>query len=335
QRSYAHFASQEESRLQEIYIRRGRALKTKVYPNAHQRRRLYRTGLPPRAGSKLLELYPAFKLKLENGRDYGIWDPKDRFDYIADLVDQLTSLPKYKRGEKADRQKVDWREVLQWWLNPASFTKKTQVNVSTWYKYVSDNFAFRFNWGLGSVVALAADEALLEMFLEPSIENWPIIGLPWIVLWLKELIVWGTLEPVAAYLLSKNLEETRLLAEEAAKSYYAEQSQELTPDELLNPSTIRDWATKRYRPEAYSFDTNPLSQMSVSLSQDFSKVEARIWKVIPVEVDNTLYWYDPAGILLATSERPLTWSDSFLQNYDFTLNIDQKAVSTESYLAFR
>jgi len=235
QRSFAHFAALEESRLQEFYVRRGRALQAKVYSNASQRRRLYRTGLPPRDGSKLLDLYPSFKSKLESGKDYAIWDPKKRFEYIAELVDQLTSLPRYKRSDKADKSKVNWREVLQWWLNPASVTKKTQINVSSWYKYVSDNFAFRFNWGLGSVVALAADEALTGMFLEPSIENWPIIGLPWIVLWIKELIVWGTLEPVAAYLLSKNLEETRALAEEAAILYYAEQGSEQVVEELLNP----------------------------------------------------------------------------------------------------
>jgi len=333
QRSYAHYAAQEEGRLLEIFVRRGRALKVKVYPSANQRRRLYRTGLPPRYGNQLLELYPSFKLRLESGREYAVWNPNQRLDYILDLVDQLTSLPKYQRKDKANRSKVDWREVLQWWLNPRS-VKKSPPDVSAWYKYVSDNFGFRFNWGLGSVVALAADEALMGVLIEPSLENWPLIGLPWIVLWLKELIIWGTLEPVAAYLLSKNLEVTRASAEEVAKLYYGEQNSELVADELLNPSSIRDWATKRYSREKNLPLYRPPDRMPVKLSQDFSKVKAQRWRVLPVEVDKTLHWFDPAGTLLAVSDRPSVWGDGFLNNYDFILDINEKTVTPEPYAIF-
>jgi hypothetical protein len=197
---------------------------------------------------------------------------------------------------------------------------------------VSDNFIFRFNWGLGSVVALAADEALNGELLEPSLENWPILGLPWIVLWIKELITWGTLEPVAAYLLSKNMETTRMSAEEVAKSYYEEQPLEQDTDELLNASTIRDWATKRYSREKNLPNLRPPDQMQVRLHQDFSKLETKQWRVIPTEVDKTLYWFDPAGVLLAACGRPSIWHDSFLNNYDFMLNTNEKVVSSEAYI---
>ncbi|MFL5625478.1 MAG: DEAD/DEAH box helicase, partial [Ktedonobacteraceae bacterium] len=335
QRSYAHYAAQEESRLQEIFVRRGRVLKTKVYPTAYQRRRLYRTGLPPRSGNQLLELYPSFKQELEKGSNYALWNESDRLDYIQSLVEQLTSLPKYKRSDKADRSKVNWREVLQWWLNPTSVTKEPPKDVSAWYKYVSDNFGFRFNWGLGSVIALAADEALNGELLEPSLDNWPLLGLPWIVLWLKELIIWGTLEPVAAYLLSKNLEITREAAEKEAQSYYEEQPPQQVVDELLNASTIRDWATKHYNQEQNSPYSRPPERMQVNLHQDFSKVEAKEWRVIPVEMDSTLQWFDSTGILLATCGRPSSWSDSFLSDYDFMLDVSEKMVSSEAYKTFR
>jgi hypothetical protein len=333
QRSYAHYAAQEEARLQEIFIRRGLALKVKVYPSAHQRRKLYRTGLPPRSGNQLLELYPSFKQELEKGRNYAHRSPNERLHYIQTLVEQLTSLTKYQRSAKAGQSIVNWREVLQWWLNPTSITKK--VNVSAWYKYVSDNFGFRFNWGLGSVVALAADEALNGGLLEPSLENWPLLGLPWIVLWLKELIIWGTLEPVAAYLLSKSLEVTRASAEKEAQAYYEEKSQEQDVNELLNAATIRDWATNHYSREKKLPLLRPPDRMQVELHQDFSKVETRQWKVIPVEVEKTLHWFDPAGILLAACGRPTIWHDSFLNNYDFMLDVNEKMVSSEGYISFR
>jgi hypothetical protein len=334
-RSYAYYAATEESRLQEIFVRRGRALKVKIYPSTYQRRRLYRTGLPPRSGNQLLGLYPSLKQTLMRGDAYALWDEKDRFNYIQAVVEQLTSLSHYKRDEKVGRSNINWREVLQWWLNPTSVKKKTPINVSAWYKYVSDNFGFRFNWGLGSVIALAADEALNGELLEPSLENWPLLGLPWIVLWLKELIIWGTLEPVAAYLLSKNMEGTRASAEEVAKVYYQEQSPEQDPDELLNASTLRDWAMGHYSQEQKLPLLRPPDRMQVRLLQDFSKVEEREWKVLPVEVDSTLQWFDPAGTLLATCGRPSIWSESFLNSYDFILDVNEKMVSSESYTAFR
>jgi len=336
QRSYAHYATQEESRLQEIFVRRGRALKVKIYPSSRQRRRLYRTGLPPRSGNQLLELYPSFRQALERGSGYALWNEEERLDYIQLLIEQLTSLSKYKRDEKVGKSsKVHWREVLRWWLNPISVQNRTSIDVSTWYKYVSDNFGFRFNWGLGSIVALAADEALNGELLEPSLENWTQLGLPWIVLWLKELIIWGTLEPVAAYLLSKSMETTRASAEDAAKVYYQEQYVGQDTNELLNASTIRDWAVTRYSREKNLPNLRPPDRMQVRLLQDFSKVEAKQWRVIPAEVDNSLQWFDPAGILLATCGKPSLWHDSFLNNYDFMLDVNEKMVSSEFYTSFR
>ncbi|HEY4035842.1 MAG TPA: DEAD/DEAH box helicase [Ktedonobacteraceae bacterium] len=328
QRSYAHYAAQEESRLQEIFVGRGKALKSKVYPTTNQRRRLYRTGLPPRSGNQLLELYPSFKQELIKGSKYALWGEKDRLDYIQTLVEQLTSLPKYK----PERIKKDWRDILQWWLSPTSVKKKGPKDISTWYKYVSNNFIFQFNWALGSIVALAADEALNGKLLESSLESWPLIGLPWIVLWLKELIIWGTLEPVAAYLLSKNMETTRASAEEVAKSYYEEQPSEQDTNELLNASTIRDWATKHYSREKNLPHLRPPDRMQVRLHQDFSKLETIQWRVIPTEVDKTLYWFDPAGILLAVCARPSIWNDSFLNSYDFMLNTDEKIIYSKAYM---
>lgn len=61
QRSFAHYASREQERLENLFIRRGKALKTEIYRDISQRRRLYRTSLPPRDGNQLLTLYPQIK----------------------------------------------------------------------------------------------------------------------------------------------------------------------------------------------------------------------------------------------------------------------------------
>ena len=216
QRSYARYAASDEKHLEEIFLTRGKALKNKIYPTPRQRRKLYHTSLPPRHGYKLLELYSSFKQNLERGRDYGHWNPAMRLKYVQDLVEQIFTLPKFK-PDKEKVKKTSWQNVLQWWLNPTSIIFKSPIGASDLYKYVSYNFLYHFNWGLGSMVAVATDDALQGAYLEPSLDNWPILDLPWVVLWLKELIIWGTLEPVAAYILSKNMEETRAKAESAVR----------------------------------------------------------------------------------------------------------------------
>jgi DEAD/DEAH box helicase len=334
QRSYAHYASHEEQHLQEIFLTRGRALKERIYTNARWRKKMYHTSLPPRHGNQLIERFPFFKQNLEKGREYARWDQDKKLRFIQDLVADLTALPKYKLN-KEQINKVSWRSILQWWLIPTTVTYKTPEDVSSWYDYVSSNFGYRFNWGFGSIVALAADEALGEGYLEPSLENWPLLELPWIALWLKELIIWGTLEPVAAYLLSKNMEVTRARAEGAAEIYYEEYSSQEVTDELLNPYTIRDWATRRYNSDHTSLPYKAPESIPVKLTQDFSKLDPQRWRVFPVQVNTSLNWFDPSGTLLATCQVPSIWSGSYLDNYDFKLNPNASNVSAESYLAFR
>ena len=50
----------------------------------------------------------------------------------------------------------------------------------------------------------------------------PRSGLPWIAFWLKEIITWGTLEPVAAFLLARGDAVDRPQAEREAAAYYAQ-----------------------------------------------------------------------------------------------------------------
>src|SRR5206468_2292964 len=114
--------------------------------------------------------------------------------------------------------------------------------ILSWYDFVSKNFMYRFNWALGSIIALAINDAHGGELRPTSLDEWPETGLPWAVFWLKELITWGTLDPVAAFLLSQRVELLRINAEERARLYY-EQTElaERSPDDRLRASSVRDW----------------------------------------------------------------------------------------------
>ncbi len=331
-RSYAHFAVEEEARLGEIFIRRGMALKSTIYPDAVQRRRLYRTSSPPRYGNQMLELYPTIMQHLKSGEEYALQTSEQRFDYIQKAVDLLGTLPKFALSKTIGRKSAVWQNVLHWWLNPAfGIAPATPSEISEWYDYASHNFVYKFNWGLGSIIALAGDEAVQGMFLEPSLEYWPKVQLPWVVFWLKELIIWGTLEPVAAYLLATGIKGTRKDAEEAAALYYSERSNQIA-DELLNARTIQSWVDIQYGQKPQALSNRPPDHIKVDLLRDFSKVDNQQWRVVPLEVESDIYWFDPAGFPLAVCRKPKGWESSYLNMYDFLLDTTRVVVSSNPYL---
>lgn len=320
QRSYAFYASAEEAKLGQYFIRRGQTLKSRVYPEASQRRRLYRTSLPARSANQLINLYPTFRQHLETGEDYALWSPDERFRYIQTVVAQLISLPKFGLDEKAGRSQVIWSEVLHWWLDSENSERQpTKKQISDWHNYVSRNFGYRLNWGLGSIISLAMDEIYQGEPHEPTLEDWPQTGLPWIVFWLKELFIWGTLEPVAAYLLARGQAITRTEAEKIAREYYNEQPQDQSANELLNAVIIRNWALARLDSKQSFPSLNPPNPIDVYLLRDFSQVQNKNWRVVPVEAEKEILWLDPAGFPLARCPKFEGWNSVYLDTHDFTL----------------
>ncbi|QLE40705.1 DEAD/DEAH box helicase [Nostoc sp. C052] len=333
-RSFAYYASFEQERLENLFIKRGRALKTEIYSNYSQRRRLYRTSLPPRAGNELLTIYPRLKEQLALGGNYAIWTVEKRFNYIQNIVIILTSLSKFKLDDTSGN--VTWNEILGWWLDPNKAIKKPKpTQISRWHSYISQNFGYRFNWGLGSVIALAIDEAFGGELVESSLENWSQIGLPWIVFWMKELIVWGTLDPVAAYLLAK-VEDvtTRKQAEELAQTYYQYiRERESEPNEYLNAVNIKNWVEQSFSSVERHLPTpKPANQINVNLLKDFSKALSKNWRVVTVEIGDDIQWFDLAGFPLAICQKPEKWQSNFLNTYDFMLDAENRFVSSNIYV---
>lgn len=327
QHTYAHFASLEEVQLSAIFLRRGRSLVRTIYPVRTQRRRIYRTGLTPVAGLKLIDIYGQLRTHLETGSDYADWPAGEKIEYIKEIVRQIAQVREFALSET-----LDWENVLLWWLSPRTASQlPTRTSISGWHNYVSQHFQYRFNWGLGSIVALAIDDAYGGELRLPSLADWPLTGLPWIVFWLKELMVWGTLDPVAAFLLSHKLELTRSNAEETAQQYYR-LHQSSDANEQLNAITVRRWIDNLVRTRESVTSSRLPRRMQAHLLRDFAAVPAHQWRVIPVERDHEIHWLDPAGFSLAKSERPENWEPSLLHEDDFFLDPRQGMVISQPYL---
>jgi hypothetical protein len=333
QHSYARYASCEEDRLEVLFTKRGRSLKEQIYTDRAYRKRLYRTSLPPKSGDQLLTLYPTLKEHLKTGEDYVNWTDLKRFNYIKKAIEILDALPKFELETVSGKH--DWGDILWWWFR--MWFGKGSINpsiaqISKWHSYVSRNFGYRFNWGLGSVISLAAEESFGD--IPPTLRDWPQTNLPWIVFWIKELIIWGTLNPVAAYLLARHIEVTRNDAEEKAKDYYDQHRELQGPDEMYNAMEIQRWAADLPRRDKYEERSipNPPTTIKVQrLIRDFGETSQDKWRVVPVETAAYIYWFDPAGIALAISNKNERWLSEFLDTHDFTLDVSKKQVTWERY----
>jgi len=244
----------------------------------------------------------------------------------------LGSIEKFKPNERIGRSEVDWRDILRWWLDlHGTIETPSLKQVGNWHSYVKICFQYRFNWGFSNFISLAFDEAFGGQLGISTIDDWRATGLPWVVIWMKDLIIWGTLDPVAAYILAKELAVTRPEAELLAQQYYHEADSD-EANELLNPTHIREWTNRQFQRISEENESRPPREIIVDLLRDFSEAPRRKWRVLPVIANEKILWLDPAGFPLAEGQRDKEWSKDWLYKWDFVLDHVNGIVSSSQYL---
>jgi len=336
-RTYAHVAAEEEDRLAETWLGRGRAI-TSLYPDPNRRRQLYKTSLPPLSGSILLDRVDEIRTILSSGTDYAERSPESQFEFVRAVIEKLGEVPAFRISTKFGRSKkpfTDWEKLLRWWLYKTSLKKQPKAKeLGPWFSFVADNFIYRGNWGLGSLIGVMMDKGDATGPVDAlSMDDWPRSGLPWIGFWLKELVNWGTLDPVAAFLLARGDAINRSQAELDAKDYYAQLDDVADPNDKLDPRRIRDWVQERRLPEPVGEVSRNIA-LEVNLARPASQYLTRRLSVFPLASGDTLSWIDPAGYSVASSGRPKDWEDQ-PSRYRFELSVDQRLVSGEPYLPHR
>jgi hypothetical protein len=327
------FAAQVSSRteLRDLFVHRGKAIGVTVYADKRQRRSLYRTGLPPRSGAELLDIYPAIRTAAASGVDYARWDADRRLDYVTAIVGLVGHIKRFEYAPKASKQKVAWQHVLAWWLDPVNRPYDPGPNRrANWFKYVSHHFYYLFSWGIGSFIGVATADAQDEGQSVWQLDDWLRTGLPWAVFWLKELVAWGTLDPAAAYLLAKGLAPTRTRAQALARPYY-QSTWAAGASDPIDPRAIRRWAEAEVQPLAGQIPLFMSGHIPVTLDEDFAEEESR-WRVLPVRTEEGTSWIDPAGYRLATSLTETNLGDDPVSNLDFFLDSEKPIVEAANYL---
>lgn len=332
QTTYAFAAGQEEDRLGAIWLSRGRTIK-ELYPDAVQRRRIYKTSLAPRSASNLLELEEAVRAKLQEGGDYASWETEKRFVFVRDILALLSQVHSFRISTTLGRRRnfQDWPKLLRWWL--AKNTLRAQPlahEITSWFDFVAHNFIYRGTWGIGSILGLLLDGADEGQPIRPlEIGDWPRTGLPWIAFWMKELITWGTLEPVAAFLLARGNAVSRQEAETVSLAYYERFPAGTSSNDILDPRQVRNWVEALRVPVEQPLIA-PSFEIEAILTQPPSAYLRTHLIVTPMNIDNSLTWIEAAGYKVATSIKPPNWPDTS-STFEFTLDVANAIIIGSSY----
>lgn len=153
-----------------------------------------------------------------------------------------------------------------------------------------------------------------------SLDHWTNTELPWIVFWIKELITWGTYDPVVAYLLSSNIATTREEASTLAQDYYSDVG--LTED-IFNAKQIRKWTLETFsHKDTKKIKNDKEFSIEVELAFKNKLPSKKLYRVFPTFKNGRVYWVDYGGYLMAESQIDFGQIESAESFYEFML--DQK-----------
>ncbi|WP_147803333.1 DEAD/DEAH box helicase [Alkalicoccus halolimnae] len=328
-KTFAFFTSEQEEKLESVFLKRGNSLVNDIYPDQEHRRKIYKTSLQPRYASQLFRLHQQIIDRLKEGEEYKNWTTVQKVNFIISCVREIIKLEKFaiKEGVGKGASFVPWEDILHWWLTNDSKSKPKTKQIPEWIKFVYDNFNYKFNWGIGTVLSLVWDEVNNGELNFLSLDDWENTELPWIVFWIKELITWGTYDPVIAYLLSSGYASTREEAKEYSEKYYLYCDFE---DDIYNVKLIRKWIKDEFpeqtndevAEDALSINANSVRQL---------KNKTLDWNVFPVIQDSKVLWVDYSGYLLAESNTENMNVSSITYNRDYIFNADISKVSSRKY----
>lgn len=312
--TYSYVINPENDGLNQMFYQRGGAIIENIYPEPSFRRQIYRTSLPPRFAKELINKHSKIIEKMKSGDEYARWSNEQKLNFILDIVSSITELEKFKIPEGVGKGKnfISWQELLVWWLCPEhARVRPNKKQIAQWIKFIKKHFEYLFNWGLGSVISLNMGSD----FTKVTLKDWPKTGLPWIIFWLKELIVWGSLDPVVTQLLSHGIDFTRTDASKRSEVYYLTKEKETSNNEILNASNIRRWA------KSFQITKKQLkigNEISATLIKEIKSHKQ--WRVFPVKTGDKVKWIDSAGFELAQSKAPESLDKWNSQHMDYVLD---------------
>ncbi len=270
---------------------RSRAILKTIYPNKKERNYFYKVSLNPKITSELTAKFCEIYNGLMEGEYYYSLGDNCKINYIMKIVQIFNEIEKIKIDKKIETI----RKHIEWWF----LIDKTQYTgtASNHYDFISKEFLYKFTRNISAFVSLCLlkNDDLKGNQKEKT-------GLPWIVFWLKDIITWGTLDPVVAYIMANDSSViTRVDAQKISQNYYNNYGY-INNDEIFNPDTIKKWYYEyKMQYNKCISGNSKIKQFQAELSRDYTLYTQSKYRVIPIIKNNKIYWMDIAGYIMAVS----------------------------------
>ncbi|NUN07125.1 MAG: DEAD/DEAH box helicase [Bdellovibrio sp.] len=320
---YARVAAGNEDLCKSIFLKRGMSIPTRIYEQRSARKKLYLSGMPPRNTAEFLTLLPSLQQLLIEGKDFGVWSRKQRFNYLCSIVSILQSLSFIKI---ANEDNLDWKDIFSWWLQFNKTDPAPEI-LNEWLHFCSKFFEFKIGMAIGAALTLNWNE-INSNNPRVDLDNWSEESqLPWASFWLKEMIIWGTIEPLAAFLMSSGKVESRGEAEayvEAYDQWLSQEVDDIESNERLSLKNFKLWLKSEFEVEKKK---RRRVQTEVEIGwQRFGVDEVREFHVLPHVSSKHILWFDAAGYLLATTEVPEGWHKVSHKDFEFVLDASRRTI---------
>ncbi|MDR6955496.1 hypothetical protein J2X65_004876 [Ancylobacter sp. 3268] len=333
QRTFARVAAAAEAWLERSFVKRGRALVERLYPDAQQRRRLYQYGFTPYIGRRFELVAPQLIAELQAAVEYGIWTSEQRFALLARLGERIRAEPGVGfrvRATAGDQVLLaNWRGIMGWWMLSPGAVAPDPEHLRSWQRFVADNIEFRLGVAAGAAVAQAwgTNAGVLQT---PTLETWRATsGLPWVGFWLRELLRWGTLDPFVAFGLAQGLAQTR---EEAAarrpafEAWLAQGGYDRNAETLIDPQLFLAWQRSLVAQRgADEIVRGSAAQLTTTDGRRGS------YDVRPIVHEGGVEWIDAAGYSVARSPYSAALLTARPERHDFKVTTAPAVEVTRSY----
>jgi hypothetical protein len=316
--TYAHYASRETAWLERIFVTRGVAIPTRIYPDRDRRRFLYQLGLPPAFASGFESVSDRIELELRGATGFVDWSVEQRYALFERIASILESEPRF--GFRRIPAGTNWQSILRWWLQAPGLGSPSVDEVRDWLRVGTSEFEFRLGVAISSTVAAVWTRVRPDDDAVPDLETWrELTGLPWSAFWLRELLAWGTLDPVVAFVIGSGHASTRLAAMPYISSYddWWQVSGDTDRENYYHPGRLRRWFDDQVRPRRYAGPRDRIVVAATLTREPGANTPSTISVHASFDGRRVL-WFDGAGYHLASSEMeppdPLVFG-----NHDFVL----------------
>ncbi|QQR39052.1 DEAD/DEAH box helicase [Devosia rhizoryzae] len=325
QRTFALVASGYQDWMERAFIRRGVGVVENIYPDAPERQRLYSYGFTPQIGRRFEGVANTLLELLEDADAYGDLPSAQRLAIFRGLGREVADDPGFGylvRDTVTSRNLFDnWTGVLSWWMAVPGAPRPEPNDLRDWQIFVADNLEFRLGVAIGAVVARRWTEKSEDPFQAPTLATWKdVAALPWFAFWAKELLRWGTLEPLVAFALSTGMARSRDEAETLRPVFIEWLHQQpgleaATGEELIDPNNYLAWANSR-RPPA----EGERAPRHVSADLTGTAGAAGRYAVLPIiRAGGQVVWLDAAGYELAVTTDPQDFVEPRPYRHDYDL----------------